>query len=202
MAETRIWTPETLRALANRPKVGQIDIDNMRRALLAAANLIEAADAVLEENRRLLAERNAGVPTIQAPRYRHIGYARYAKTWDGEPRLVCCGPDTPGGFRIFRDPADGVPPSQNDQRQVRKDNQGLGEPGRLSPSTDGVIASEAPSREKLIEAAITKATGEHRVLNAYDYEDVFACCEAVLDASGVGVMRHQAQGPKGTDDDQ
>lgn len=62
MAETRMWTPETFRALANRPKVGQIDIDNMRRALRAAADLIEAADAVLEDNRRLLAERTAGVP--------------------------------------------------------------------------------------------------------------------------------------------
>lgn len=45
-------------------------------------------------------------------------------------------------------------------------------------------AKESEAREQLIKAAITKATGAHRVLNAYDYEDVFACCEAVL-AAGV-----------------
>lgn len=49
----------------------------------------------------------------------------------------------------------------------------------------GMDVGEAPSRQKLIEGAITKVTGEHRVLNAYDYEDVFACCEAVLAAAGV-----------------
>lgn len=32
----------------------------------------------------------------------------------------------------------GVPGTPNDQRQVREDSQGLGEPGRLSPFTAGV----------------------------------------------------------------
>lgn len=53
------WKPEEMRALANRPKVGQIDIDNMRQALLYAARVIEAGNTLLEENRRLLAEVNA-----------------------------------------------------------------------------------------------------------------------------------------------
>lgn len=52
------------------------------------------------------------------------------------------------------------------------------EPGPSAPALSDEV------RQKLIEAAITKATGAHRVLNAYDYEDVFACCEAVL-TSGV-----------------
>jgi hypothetical protein len=60
MTTRRSWTPTELRAIARRPKVGEIDLDNMRQALLYAADLIEASDAVLEENRRLLAQIKTG----------------------------------------------------------------------------------------------------------------------------------------------
>jgi len=38
----------------------------------------------------------------------------------------------------------GVTGTSNEQRQVREDSQGLGEPGRLSPSSRGVPASQPP----------------------------------------------------------
>lgn len=47
-------------------------------------------------------------------------------------------------FRIHMAGTAGVEGTSNDQRQVREDSQGLGEPGRLSP-TPGVLTVQAPS---------------------------------------------------------
>ena len=38
--------------------------------------------------------------------YRHIGYAKYVPTTDAGSLLVCCGPDEPGAFRMFRNTDD------------------------------------------------------------------------------------------------
>ena len=46
---------------------------------------------------------------------------------------------------------------------------------------ESIIPERAePSSDKLIEDAIERATGKHRVLCAYDYEDVFSSVEKAL----------------------
>lgn len=52
------WTPEELRELAGAPAT-EIWIGTVRAALRHAADLIEAAHAVRDENERLRAERDA-----------------------------------------------------------------------------------------------------------------------------------------------
>ncbi len=44
-----------------------------------------------------------------------------------------------------------------------------------------------PDQDALIEKAIESATGKHRVLASYDYEDVFSACKAALAAQPLAV---------------
>lgn len=81
---------------------------------------------------------------------------RLAALWNAAlsaPQRYALNPDNGLMYESERGPwvrhliaaTDGVMEVRNDQRQVREDSQGLGEPGRLSPSTDGVpeVGSDA-----------------------------------------------------------
>jgi hypothetical protein len=55
MSTRRSWTPDELRELAARYPWNKIEATNVRAALGYCADLIHAADAVIEENRQRLA---------------------------------------------------------------------------------------------------------------------------------------------------
>jgi hypothetical protein len=77
----------------------------------------------------------------------------------------------------------GVPGTFNDQRQVRKDTQGLGEPGRLSP-LDAALA--APGCERLRDFY---AVGPVQRAAVESFADALAADVAMLDKSSGNVVR-------------